>query len=78
MKVSEFIEFLKTQDQDATVQIVKHSNTGCGIYEQGGTASVVDFDPTYDWGGETYQYGATWQLDTWQDQKTLLLGVHNG
>lgn len=79
MKVSEFIEFLKTQDQDATVQIVKHCSSGCGYYEQGGTASVVDFDPTFDWGGETYAYGGTWEFyETTSGTKTLLLGIHNG
>jgi hypothetical protein len=45
MKVSEFIEWLKTQDQDAIVEIVVHK-TGKGYYDQGGTAGTSDFDPT--------------------------------
>ena len=45
MTVAEMIEWLKTQDQAATVYVVSHS--GCiGYYDQGGTAQTVVFDPT--------------------------------
>ena len=41
MIVSEFIEWLKTQDQGATVEVlVREPSTGYG----GDTVSVVDFD----------------------------------
>ena len=42
MKVSEFIEWLKTQDPDATVEVVvRVSATGWG----GDSVSVVEFTP---------------------------------
>jgi hypothetical protein len=44
MKVRDFIEWLKTQEQDATVEVISHKN-GRGYYEQGGTAYNVEFDP---------------------------------
>lgn len=44
MLVSEFIEWLKTQDQTATVECLQHT-TGSGYYDQGGWTNVVDFDP---------------------------------
>jgi len=45
MKVRELIQWLATvEDQDADVEVVQHSR-GTGYYEQGGTASVVAFDP---------------------------------
>jgi hypothetical protein len=46
MKVSEFIEWLKTQDQDSIVQCVVHNPSG-GYYEQGGTAAVKEFTPEF-------------------------------
>ena len=50
MTVYEFTEWLKTQDQDAIVQIVYHER-GTGYYDQGGTASVIEFRP------DVNQYG---------------------
>lgn len=44
MIVSEFIEWLKTQDQDAIVEILIHSS-GTGYYDQGGNVTVEKFDP---------------------------------
>lgn len=44
MLVPEFIEWLKTQDQTATVHVLQHT-TGHGYYDQGGWTSEVDFDP---------------------------------
>lgn len=42
MKVSELIEWLKTQDQDATVEVLQlEHSTGYG----GDSVSVVAFDP---------------------------------
>lgn len=44
--VAEFIEWLKTQDQGAIVQVVDHDRNPPGSYYcQGGTASVEDFRP---------------------------------
>lgn len=45
MLVPEFIEWLKTQDQTATVNVLRHTD-GSGYYDQGGWTSEVDFDPT--------------------------------
>jgi hypothetical protein len=44
MLVSEFIEWLKTQDQDATVKcVVVYPSKG--YYDQGGNPKEVDFTP---------------------------------
>lgn len=42
MTVAEFIEWLKTQDQDAVVECVVHESGG-SYYEQGGTCRTVNF-----------------------------------
>jgi len=42
MTVSEFIEWLKTQDQGAIVKCLIHNTTG-SYYEQGGTCSRGEF-----------------------------------
>jgi hypothetical protein len=45
MKVKELVQWLQTfPDQDADVEVVKHSR-GSNYYEQGGTASTVAFNP---------------------------------
>ncbi|MFN7756719.1 MAG: hypothetical protein ACK5RP_04570 [Betaproteobacteria bacterium] len=45
MKVRELIEWLAAfEDQDAEVEVVKHSS-GTGYYDQGGNALQVRFDP---------------------------------
>jgi hypothetical protein len=44
MTVAEMVEWLKTQDQSAIVQVIFHE-TGYGYYNQGGTARTVVFDP---------------------------------
>ena len=44
MTVAKFIEWLKTQDQDAVVHVVFHAR-GVGYDNQGGTATTVAFDP---------------------------------
>jgi hypothetical protein len=42
MKVRELIAWLQAfEDQDATVQVVQHSTSGCGHYEQGARARDV-------------------------------------
>lgn len=45
MKVKDFIEWLKTQDQEAIVEIVYHEH-GTGYCDQGGNATTQEFDPT--------------------------------
>lgn len=42
MNVSEMIEWLKTQPQDAIVEVLCHDDNG-GYYTQGGTCSTIEF-----------------------------------
>ena len=77
MKVHEFIEWLKTQDQEATIEVVEHT-TGRGWYDQGGNALVVEFDPARhadytDMRGNQFAVGKPYQ-----DARTLLLGMKDG
>ena len=77
MIVSELIEWLKTQDQGATVEIVEHTS-GRGYYDQGGNAMVEPFDPDRhadytDMRGNQFAKGKPWE-----NERTLLLGLHNG
>lgn len=44
MNVAELIEWLKTQDQRAIVEVIRHTS-GTGYYDQGGNVSVVEFSP---------------------------------
>ena len=44
MKVKEFIELLKEQDQEAEVYVVENSSVS-GYYSQGGIAEEVLFSP---------------------------------
>lgn len=44
MLVSDFIEWLKTQDQEAIVECVVHDSSG-SLYEQGGTCTTKEFTP---------------------------------
>lgn len=72
MTVADFIEWLKTQDQDATVLVVKHTS-------RDGTATTVNFDPSdnrlfeySDFRGDRYKGSAVHGLNE------LLIGEHNG
>ncbi len=46
MKVSEFIEWLKAQDQEATVCCFVHDSVG-GYYKQGGSCEEQEFTQEY-------------------------------
>lgn len=50
MIVSELIDWLKTQDQDAVVDVLHHTS-GSGYYDQGGNVSIEEFTATEfkDW-----------------------------
>ena len=71
MKVSEMIEWLKTQDQDATVEVLYgQSSTGWG----GDSYSRVNFDPQehsdyVDMRGNPYAVGKPYE-----NSRTLFLG----
>lgn len=71
MKVSEFIEWLKTQDQDATVEVVvREQSTGWG----GDFVKVVEFTP--DLADYTDLRGNPFVEDdsSLKDSRTLQLG----
>ena len=58
MNVSEMIEWLKTQDQEAIVQVLYHTS-GTSYYTQGGNVTVEDFtlDGVDGYGsGRYYEY----------------------
>ena len=89
--VAEFIEWLKTKDQSAIVQVVMHTD-GSGYYEQGGVASIEDFDTTLQFGEHSPEYGKTWEYTDFREnpyvsenpnseyynKSYLLLGELNG
>lgn len=73
MTVAELTEWLKTQDQGATVYVVSHSSGG-GYYDQGGTAQTVVFDPTRHAEHTDYSHLSR----DGQPATELLLGVFEG
>ena len=78
MTVSELIEFLKTQDQGAAVEIVEHKS-GKGYYDQGGNASKQYFDPSIhveytDFTGNPYVK----EGEPHHNRRILFLGEING
>ena len=76
MTVAEMITWLKTQDQEASVFVVEHTS-GTGYYDQGGNAREVVFDPAkhVDY---TDRRAFTKEDDPCHNQRSLLLGVHDG
>jgi hypothetical protein len=78
--VAELIEWLRTQDQGAIVQVVQHTSDG-GYHSQGGTAQVVEFDPGEH---DLFSY-SDFRTNPWVgpddscfEKRYLLLGVHEG
>lgn len=90
MKVSEFIEWLKTQDQEAIVEVVVH-RSGSGYYDQGGNATTEEFTSELQFSEHSPQYGKHFEYnDHWKNRTDnkeefkhlygksfLLLGVYN-
>jgi hypothetical protein len=77
MNIKQFIEFLQTLPQDATVQVLSHSR-GTGYYDQGGTCSVEDFTSLCKPGnqGTNWAYGGHYELTHNSDGQVFLqLGV---
>jgi hypothetical protein len=73
MTVADLIEWLKTQDQAATVIVVSHR--GCiGYYDQGGITYTVVFDPTRHAEHTDYSHLSR----DGQSATELLLGVFEG
>lgn len=77
MTVRELIEWLNTQDQEATVQVIQHTR-GRGWDDQGGNATTVNFTPDLseytDLRGNQY----ITPDKSYYNQRTLLLGEING
>jgi len=82
MIVSEFIEWLKKQDQDAMVEILYHTS-GTGYYDQGGNVTTEEFDPSKQLHGcpACYEYtdyrGNQFVKEDapWYNKRILLLGT---
>ena len=77
MNIKQFIEFLQTLPQDATVQVLSHYRDN-GYYMQGGSCSVEDFTSFCKAGnqGTNWAYGEHYELTTDKDgQMYLQLGV---
>lgn len=79
MNIKQFIEFLQTLPQDATVQVLSHSR-GYDYHDQGGWCTVDDFtdDPLWDYmasEGEGWKYGKHFEFNTVDGKKYLQLGV---
>lgn len=77
MNIKQFIEFLQTLPQDATVQVLSH-HSGSGYYDQGGTCSVEYFSVECNefQKGDKWAYGEHYELTTDSNgQMYLQLGV---
>jgi len=82
MIVSEFIEWLKTKDQDAVVEVLYHTS-GTGYYDQGGNISTEEFDPSKQFHGCPAHHEYTdfrgnqfvKEDAPWYNKRTLLLGT---
>lgn len=77
MNIKQFIEFLQTLPQDATVQVLSHYRDN-GYYMQGGSCSVEDFTSFCKAGnqGTNWAYGEHYEITTDSNgQMFLQLGV---
>lgn len=73
MRVDEFIEWLKTMPQDATVQMLYHTS-GSTYYDQGGNISVEDFKS--ESASPENNYSQHWELYKYKEgNRTLLIGT---
>lgn len=56
MNVAQFREWLLTQDQEAIVEVLVHSD-GTGYYDQGGSVTTEEFTSEEEYGcGKHFQY----------------------
>jgi hypothetical protein len=77
MNIKQFLEFLQTLPQDATVQVLSHYRDN-GYYMQGGSCSVEDFTSFCKAGnqGTNWAYGEHYELTHNSDGQVFLqLGV---
>ena len=79
MNVAQMIDWLKSMPYNAEVQVVRHCSRG-SYYEQGGTASIMNFSDFENYRStyETYIDGTAFELYTDSEGKqTLTLGKLN-
>lgn len=74
MIVSEFIEWLKTQPQNAIVEVLQHSS-GSSYYEQGGCTWVEPFTLEGTTVGETYIISDFYDVYEFKGDLYLQLGM---
>lgn len=77
MNIKQFIEFLQTLPQDATVQVLSHSR-GTGYYDQGGWCTVEEFNSGCSEfsKGDKWAYGEHYELTIDRNGQVFLqLGV---
>jgi hypothetical protein len=75
MKVHELIEWLKTQPQEAVVEVVKHES-GRSHYDQGGNARTETF--SLESKTPLFEVTEAWSYKGTEYPATLLLGVYQG
>lgn len=77
MNIKQFIEFLQTLPQDATVHVLSHYRSN-NYYEQSGYCDVDEFtaDCKEDSQGDKWAYGKHYELTTDKDGQVFIqLGV---
>jgi len=79
MTVRQMIEWMSTfEDQDAIVEVVCHRNYG-GYYEQGGTATVDEFDPDSHVEYTDYRHNKyIHESSAYYNRKSVVFGAYNG
>lgn len=77
MLVSELIEWLRGQDQGATVEVVIHTS-GTGYHDQGGNARTGTFAPEHSDYTDLRGNQFVTPDKSYYNARTLLLGVVNG
>lgn len=80
--VRQMIEWMSTfEDQDAIVEVVVHRNDG-GHYEQGGTATVDEFDPDSHVDYTDYRHNKCivdyHESSVYYNRRSVVFGVYNG
>lgn len=76
MNIKQFVEFLQTIPQDATVQVLSHFSEH-SLYMQGGSCRIVDFTAECRDSnkGPYWMYGEHFELESRDGQFILQLGV---
>lgn len=77
MTVSQMIEWLKTQDQGAVVNVVVHKADGGNYYLQGGVAQTAVFTPELTEYTDLRGNQFVTPDKPYYNQRTLLIGQYN-